>query len=754
MKKIAFIISFFTIFGSFAQAPKAINYQGVARDAVGNIVTTPIGIKFEIFQGSVGGTLVYEETNSATPSSAGIFTVHIGQGTPVTGTFNTIQWGLGNYYLRVNIDPSGGTSYSAAGASQLVSVPYAIYAERTPPPVLSITPSGTVNILSVGASTVAIPASASALTQTLQINSPHTITNIAPGNNSITIQQTNIVGSGAANVTGSYPNYSVNVAYPIVNVGSGTIAIQTGTFVSTATLSSVTGPWTKSGNQIWAVTPGDSVGIGTVNPTSKLEIYSKSDSRGIYVDVAAGLTTYTNAIALTATSANNGGAPTTRIYNFGTGNALDVSKNSNTGSVASFMNPLSTNSSPAVSITNNGAGNGLSVSNAGAGGNAGNFVHSGNGRAILATNSSSNDAIFTWNTGNGNSFYSKNNNALLNKHAGVFEGNIFVVGKTNASSNYGLEVVNSSSVSVFKVRDDGFAGVNLSAAVPAARLHVIEASLGGEAILGVNNYNTAASVNAHGIRGYSQNSSTLSAGVYGNHANGGFGIYGISSSSATPTGTGVYGITYGGTNASSGVRGDALGGAAYGLMGVAFGNGTSVYGVKSNTTPNGNAGRFEINNSGNPDDAVFIQTLGTGSTLRVRGSASAGANYLGVLVDEGHIGSISATTPTIGTTGCTACTGASVLPHSNDIAGTFSFNMSANYGFTFSYPITFIKPYRKKPVVIITGASSFAATANYYITLIGAAGNYSGFMINFPAGISPGGAGAVSFNYMIIEGSN
>lgn len=753
MKFKLIVILFLALYNvTLAQAPKAINYQAVAHDALGNIITSSVGLKFEIFQGSVGGTLVYEETHTATPSSAGIYTVHIGQGTPVSGSFNAIQWGVGTHFLRVNIDPNGGTSYTAVGASQLVSVPYALFAEKTTPPLLSITPAGTVNILSVGPSTVAIPTGGGSSGSTVQINAPHSVTNISPGNNSITIQPTTITGSNAASVSGSYPNFQVNVPYPVINAGTGTISITTGTYVSTATLATG-GPWTKSGNQIWASNPGDSVGIGTSAPTSKLEIYAKANTRGIYVDVSSGPASYTNAIALIATSANNGVQPTARFYNFGNGLALNVSKNSASGGIAAFSNTSTTNASIGVEITNAGSGNALSVSQSGTGSNAGNFVHTGNGRAILATNSSTNDAVFVWNTGNGSSLYAKNNNAFTNRYAGYFEGNVFVTGKTTSNSNYALEVVNSASVNLLKIRDDGYSGFNLGVFSPAARLHVLEATTGGEAILGVNNYNGAASASAHGIRGFSQNSSIYSAGVYGSHANGGFGVYGISTNTTTTAGSGVYGITQGLTNGSVGVRGDAAGGAAYGVMGAAFGSGASVYGVKSNTTPNGNAGRFETNNTGNPDDAVFIQTLGTGSVLRVKGSSAAGANHLSVLVDDGHIGSIAGSTPIIGTTGCTACNTAMVLSHSNDVAGSFTFNMAASYGASFNYPITFIKPYRKKPVVIITGASVSAASANYYVTLLGAAGNYTGFAINFPAGISSGG-GNVTFNYMIIEGSN
>ena len=78
MRRLLFILFFVTALAvAYSQTPQYINYQAVARDGSGNIITTAIGIKFQIYQGTVGGTLAYEETTTASPSSSGIFTVHI-----------------------------------------------------------------------------------------------------------------------------------------------------------------------------------------------------------------------------------------------------------------------------------------------------------------------------------------------------------------------------------------------------------------------------------------------------------------------------------------------------------------------------------------------------------------------------------------------------------------------------------------------------------------------------------------------------
>ncbi len=131
MKKVFIIFSWFLSAIVAAQAPHLINYQAVARNASGNIITSgTIGVKFEILQGSTTGTVSYAETNSANPSSAGILNLSIGGGTPVSGTLSGINWATGPYFIRVSIDPAGGTSYNTVATTQLLSVPYALYAEK------------------------------------------------------------------------------------------------------------------------------------------------------------------------------------------------------------------------------------------------------------------------------------------------------------------------------------------------------------------------------------------------------------------------------------------------------------------------------------------------------------------------------------------------------------------------------------------------------------------------------------------------
>lgn len=116
--------------GLMAQTPQRINYQGVARDISGNpLVSQPIGLLFTFREGGPSGSAVYEETFAITTNALGLFSLHLGAGTPLTGTFSDIDWTPGDIWLEVSMDATGGTSYSLMGSSEMVSVPYALVAD-------------------------------------------------------------------------------------------------------------------------------------------------------------------------------------------------------------------------------------------------------------------------------------------------------------------------------------------------------------------------------------------------------------------------------------------------------------------------------------------------------------------------------------------------------------------------------------------------------------------------------------------------
>jgi len=115
----------------FAQSPQKLSYQSVVRNSQGKLVANAsVGIRFSILQGSATGTAVYTETFNAVTNVNGLVSVEIGSGT-TSGNFGTINWAQGPYFLKSETDPAGGTNYSISGVSQFLSVPYALYSEKS-----------------------------------------------------------------------------------------------------------------------------------------------------------------------------------------------------------------------------------------------------------------------------------------------------------------------------------------------------------------------------------------------------------------------------------------------------------------------------------------------------------------------------------------------------------------------------------------------------------------------------------------------
>lgn len=124
----AFFLLYVTI--AHAQAPKGINYQGVARDNEGNpLASKIISVRIAILKNAAGGEVEYSETHKPQTNQFGLFTLIIGQGTKLSGDFAFISWAVGTKWLQVEIDPAGGNAYTLAGSQQLMTVPYAFYAE-------------------------------------------------------------------------------------------------------------------------------------------------------------------------------------------------------------------------------------------------------------------------------------------------------------------------------------------------------------------------------------------------------------------------------------------------------------------------------------------------------------------------------------------------------------------------------------------------------------------------------------------------
>lgn len=111
-----------------AQSPNAINYQAVLRDGQGALIKSQsVSVRLSILQGSSSGASVYTETHSLSTNAYGQVNMQIGNGSS-SDDFGTISWGDNAYYLKVELDEAGGSTYKNLGTSQFVSVPYAKFA--------------------------------------------------------------------------------------------------------------------------------------------------------------------------------------------------------------------------------------------------------------------------------------------------------------------------------------------------------------------------------------------------------------------------------------------------------------------------------------------------------------------------------------------------------------------------------------------------------------------------------------------------
>lgn len=120
-----------TFFGN-AQAPNRISYQSVVRNADNQLVANQkVTLKISIIQSSVNGVEVYAEKHTKETNANGLLSIQIGNGQLLGGDFSLIDWGRGPYFVNSEIDSNGGENYNISGTSQMLSVPYALYAERS-----------------------------------------------------------------------------------------------------------------------------------------------------------------------------------------------------------------------------------------------------------------------------------------------------------------------------------------------------------------------------------------------------------------------------------------------------------------------------------------------------------------------------------------------------------------------------------------------------------------------------------------------
>lgn len=503
MKKLYTLALFLISLSVLSQVPTTMNYQGVARYANGNPIIGTIGVKVTIHQTSPGGTPVLTEQYSPITNQFGIFEIKIGTNT--AGGLGTISWGADKYYLGVAIDPNGGTSYGVEISNQqLISVPYALYAEKAgnTSPGGSLTASSNVTVTTSG-------------TNTFNINVP----NYTAGTN-VTITA---VGGN---------NYQINAAG------------------NTAT-SIPTSPWSSTIGSVFLSTPSDKVGIGTNIPNAKLDVQANPSSTTIAI-YATGV----NGNAIYALTQSTLGNAAITAQNIGNGMGVYGSAQSSVPGVQGqnlsggpgVYGGNSTNSSSTSANGVYGETNGTSGVAAGVLGS--NF---GAGPGVYGWQGPANGGPGVWGVANSSisaGVYGTNSNPN-NANAGVM-GEITsgspvasangVVGKTNSTSNAangvwgqntgaghgvrGEAVASSTAIAgVFGLNTGSGSGVNgLSNGTGyGVRGTANSTNIAMAGVVGFNN--TAGS----GVRGETVASNTIAAGVFGMNNGMGPGVYGTAS---------------------------------------------------------------------------------------------------------------------------------------------------------------------------------------------------------------------------------
>lgn len=272
------------VWSTQAQAPAKFNYQGIARTSAGQpLASQAVAMRISIMDGSATGTLVYRETQSAVTNAYGLYNVAIGGGTADSGTMAAIDWSVGEKYIKVELDPAGGTAYQDLGTSQLLSVPYAMYATSgTPGPVGPAGPQGPIgNDGPVGPAGATGPVGATGPAGPVGPQGPTGLTGLTgPVGPQGPVGPAGPIGptglTGATGATG--PAGATGAAGPAGPQGPAGSANVSGT---TNTIMKFTGPTTGGNSQL--TDDGTSVGVatGTLSPNIKFQVTAGSISNTI-----------------------------------------------------------------------------------------------------------------------------------------------------------------------------------------------------------------------------------------------------------------------------------------------------------------------------------------------------------------------------------------------------------------------------------------------------------------------------------------
>ena len=246
-----------------AQAPSGFTYQSVLRDANNDlIINTAVGTQISILQTTAGGTAVYVETHTASTNANGLLTLQVGAGSAQSGTFASIDWSAGPYFIKSETDPAGGTTYTITGTQQMMSVPYALYAQ-------SSGSGSNVNWTLNSGDITAVGTTDVIATSSLGVGNDLT-SGFDFGANTIVLRENNtrILFEDSSTPGGTFPSTDWRLtANDQANGGENYFSIDNVT-------DTLVGIKVKVNGTLAIPTPGAQLGIGTDNPA--LSIHAKS----------------------------------------------------------------------------------------------------------------------------------------------------------------------------------------------------------------------------------------------------------------------------------------------------------------------------------------------------------------------------------------------------------------------------------------------------------------------------------------------
>jgi hypothetical protein len=594
-------------------SPQLINYQGVARSLTGQPITGVIGVKVEIHQGSATGPISFTEVHNVLTNQFGIFNIQIGKVN--TTQFPLIDWSTGSYFIEVSIDPAGGTSYSSVSNQQLISVPYALYADKAKnASQTQITASSNVTVSSAGTNTynLVVPnyvagnnvtitpttgnnyvidaansSTSSSVPYSLTVNAPNTVINSAnSGTLNIVSPNITITGGGGSVTTNALPNYVLNIPTVAITPTPGGLSVVQGPFSYTVGVAG--GPWLGATTNVILATSTNNVGVGTNAPVAKLEVSanpaSTNNAIAAYAQQGNGIlatTASTNAISKAVIGSNSGDGEGVYGTALATSTVIAGVHGQNTGGGAGVAGDnTSANASPG-SHGVRGEANSTSLLAAGVYGK-----NWGNGAGVFGENTSA--------------ISSNGANGVMGKTSNISNGANGVLGE---NSGNGAGVSGSHTSSGSSANGHGVNGITYNTHPLSAGVNGVSYSV-GSGVMGVTSSSStgAAGVSAsntgqgHGVYGQTTSNNGGSAGVYAVNNGGGQGMYAISNQTNSATGHGIYAITNSnntqaagvkaqnnGINGGAGVFATTTSSVAPGVYGENYGLGNGVFGRANST---------------------------------------------------------------------------------------------------------------------------------------------------------------------------